>query len=370
MPFLGKDWRSPGLSWTKTEHGWTRTDLCGHKLQDNNRVVKSSQVNPNRLCSGNQENVLVEDVCELATTKRKKEFHNNNTKSQFVYSDKWIYVLKGYSKERPGYCTLGEALNRLDFSVAIQDLRRFDYVAKLFQLIARSKLSSLSGAAQKNYFNILEKIVRKVLDDHYNPRLVRELLQDLSLTLQDLNILVGQCVLVGNVNIWCDRIETIQNWQQQLNNLQVPEKLYTGISFDDLPLHMQNKIFFNLSNACDIVSLGKASSSLLSLSENPILWKELCHFHFSDKEFCRNLVLTKADNLDWKLMYFTLKKYYPMREQYGDTLHFCKHCHVLFWKDHHLAVLLKDSGHPCTVNDPDSCVMPVSPQHFIDLFQF
>lgn len=33
--------------------------------------------------------------------------------------------------KRHGYCTLGEALNRLDFSSAIQDLRRFNYVAKV-----------------------------------------------------------------------------------------------------------------------------------------------------------------------------------------------------------------------------------------------
>lgn len=33
--------------------------------------------------------------------------------------------------QRHGYCTLGEALNRLDFSSAIQDLRRFNYVAKV-----------------------------------------------------------------------------------------------------------------------------------------------------------------------------------------------------------------------------------------------
>lgn len=30
----------------------------------------------------------------------------------------------------------------------------------------------------------------------------------------------------------------------------------------------------------------------------------------------------------------------------------------------------QDSGHPCTAADPDSCFMPVSPQHFIDLFKF
>ncbi|KAK2890160.1 F-box only protein 25 isoform X1 [Channa argus] len=363
MPFLGKDWRSPGWSWTKTEHGWKRIVLFGHELEDNREIDLEV------LCSHNKENLFVEDVCELTTTKRKKDLYNNNTKSQFVFTDKWIYVQKGSTKERHGYCTLGEALNRLDFSSAIQDLRRFNYVAKLFQLIARSQLTSLSGAAQKNYFNILEKIVRKVLEDHYNPRLVKELLQDLSSTLHSLTVHVGRCVLVGNVNIWLCRLETILKWQQQLNNLQIPKQICNGMLLSDLPLHMQNKILYKLSDAYDIINLGQATPTLHILSENRTLWKKLCHFHFSDKQFCRDLVRNKADNVDWKLMYFTLQKHYPMKEQYGDTLHFCKHCSILFWKDLHLALLFKDCGHPCTANDPDS-LMPISPQHFIDLFKF
>lgn len=32
---------------------------------------------------------------------------------------------------------------------------------QLLQLIARSQLTSLSGAAQKNYFSVLDKIVQK-----------------------------------------------------------------------------------------------------------------------------------------------------------------------------------------------------------------
>uniref|UniRef100_A0A3Q3INB0 Uncharacterized protein n=1 Tax=Monopterus albus TaxID=43700 RepID=A0A3Q3INB0_MONAL len=39
MPFLGKDWRSPGWSWTKTEHGWKRIVLYGHELEDNNKEI-------------------------------------------------------------------------------------------------------------------------------------------------------------------------------------------------------------------------------------------------------------------------------------------------------------------------------------------
>nr|XP_061806539.1 F-box only protein 25-like isoform X1 [Nerophis lumbriciformis] len=366
MPFLGKDWRSPGWSWTKTEHGWKRIIFYGHDMDEIHR-----EIDLNLFTCDDKENLFVEDICELASVKRRKNIYNHNTKSQFVFRDKWIYVQKGSTKERHGYCTLGEALNRLDFSSAIHDLRRFNYVAKLFQLIARSQLTSLSGAAQKNYFNILEKIVRKVVEDHYNPRLVKELLQDLSATLHSLTLHVGRCVLVGNVSVWLCRLENILKWQQQLNDLQIPKQMCPGMSISDLPLYMQNKILYNLSDACDIINLGQATPTLHILSENRTLWKRLCHFHFSDKQHTsRNLVLTKSDSVDWKLMYFTLQKRYPMKEQYGDTLHFCKHCSILFWKDHHLALLLKDCGHPCTANDPDGCLVPISPQHFIDLFRF
>uniref|UniRef100_A0A3B4FU98 F-box only protein 25 n=1 Tax=Pundamilia nyererei TaxID=303518 RepID=A0A3B4FU98_9CICH len=332
MPFLGKDWRSPGWSWTKTEDGWKRIILFGDVLEDNN-----GEIDLKELCNGNNENLFVGDVCELSTTKRKKDFYNNNTKSQFVFTDKWIYIQKGSTKERHGYCTLGEALNRLDFSSAIQDLRRFNYVAKLFQLIARSQLTSLSGAAQKNYFNILEKIVRKVLEDHYNPRLVKELLQDLSSTLHSLTI-HGRCVLVGNVNIWLCRLETIVKWQQELNNLQIPKQMCTGMTFSDLPLHMQNKILYKFSDACDIINLGQATPTLHILSENNTLWKKLCLFHFSDRpnHDCANSEVSQS-------------------------------AFVLMIK---LLTSFQDFGHPCTANDPDSCLMPISPQHFIDLFKF
>uniref|UniRef100_A0A3P8X4Y1 F-box only protein 25 n=1 Tax=Cynoglossus semilaevis TaxID=244447 RepID=A0A3P8X4Y1_CYNSE len=336
MPFIGKDWRSPGLNWTKTQHGWKKTVCCAQELQDNNRETEQ--------CT-DRENVVVKDVCEIATTKWKKEFNNNNTRSH------------SESQQR---CTLGEVLNRLDFSSAIQDLRRFNYVAKLFQLIARSQLCSLSGGAQKNYFNILEKIVKKVLEDHYNPRLVKDLLQDLSQTLHELTIHLGRSILVGNVHIWLGRLVTIKEWQQQLNNLEIPKNASTSLTFDDLPVPMQDKIICHLSDARDIINLGQTTPTLLRLSENKMLWKKLCYFHFSNKKYCGDLVLTKSDNVDWKLMYFTLRQHYPVKEHFGDTLHFCTHCCILFWKD---------SGHPCSAKDPESCFMPISPQHFINLFR-
>ncbi|KAJ3607070.1 hypothetical protein NHX12_026585 [Muraenolepis orangiensis] len=355
MPFLGKDWRSPGWSWRKVEGGWQRSVVFGHDLGDDHSEITVLD------CDVTEESLFVGEVSELANQKRIKDICNNNTKSQFDFSDKWIYVQKESTKERHGYCTLGEAFNRLDFSSAIQDLRRFNYVAKLFQLIAKSQLTSLSGGAQKNYFNILDKIVRKVLEEHYNPRLIKELLRDLSGTLHALTKGVGKCVLVGSVHVWLCRLDTIHNWQQQLNHLHIPKQLSDGTTFCDLPLDTQATILYKFSDASDIINLGRATPTLHALSENRNLWKKLCLFHFSERQFSMNMELTESGGVDWKRLYITLRKHNPQREHYGDTLHFCRHCSILFWKD---------CGHPCTAAEPDESLVPISPQHFIDLFKF
>ncbi|XP_063296965.1 F-box only protein 25 isoform X2 [Pelobates fuscus] len=349
MPFLGQDWRSPGWSWIKTEDGWKRFEFDGDEFE------RDSNFNLQLINVDNQE--MYTENCEYSVEKTQKEEYNNTTRTQYFYKEKWIYVHKESTKERHGYCTLGEAFNRLDFSSAIQDIRRFNYVVRLLQLIAKSELTSLSGAAQKNYFNILEKIVAKVLEDQHNPRIIRELLEDLSSTLC---ILIGRFVLVGNMNTWINRLENILLWQQQLMNLHIKQEFGTGLTLSDLPLHMQNNILCRFSDAWDIINLGQLTPTLRVLTEDPHLWKKLCKYHFKEKMLC-HLIVSESGHIDWKLMFFALQKYYPKKEQYADTLQFCRHCSILFWKD---------SGHPCTANDPGSCFVPISPQHFIDLFRF
>ncbi|KAJ7413996.1 F-box only protein 25 [Willisornis vidua] len=292
MPFLGQDWRSPGWRWVKTEDGWKRCEPFSPALEDGN----------------NQLNDIRHTV--IITEDDEKDVYGTE---DCFYREKWIYVHKESTKERHGYCTLGEAFNRLDFSSAIQDIRRFNYVVKLLQLIAKSQLTSLSGAAQKNYFNILDKIVRKVMEDQYNPRLIKDLLQDLSSTLCILIRGVGKSVLVGNINIWICRLETVLLWQQQLKNLQMNKQVNNGLTLSDLPLHMLNNILYRFSDGWDIITLGQVTPTLYMLSEDRQLWKKLCQYHFAEKQ---------------------------------------------------------DTGHPCTASDPNTCLMPVSPQHFIDLFKF
>ncbi|KAF5922490.1 hypothetical protein HPG69_009536, partial [Diceros bicornis minor] len=242
------------------------------------------------ILNSEDEEIFNNEEHEYASKKRKKDHFRNDANTPCFYREKWIYVHKESTRERHSYCTLGEAFNRLDFSSAIQDIRRFNYVVRLLQLIAKSQLTSLSGVAQKNYFNILDKIVRKVLDDHQNPRLIKDLLQDLSSTLCILIRGEGKSVLVGNINIWLCRLETILTWQQQLQNLQMTKHVNHGLTLSDLPLHVLSNILYRLSDGWDIVTLGQVTPALSVLSEDRQLWKKLCQYHFADKQVseCRD----------------------------------------------------------------------------------
>ncbi|XP_029360083.1 F-box only protein 32 isoform X4 [Echeneis naucrates] len=264
MPFLGQDWRSPGQSWVKTEEGWKKTTADDR----NNNVSVESFCKAGQEECFNKENLLLSLSYDMAAKKRKKDQMNNNTKVPYFHREKWIYVHKGSTKERHGYCTLGEAFNRLDFCSAIKDTRRFNYVVR---------------------------------------------------------------------------------------------PTSTGMTLTDLPASLQLNIMQCLSDGRDLVSLGQVCPELGALTEDRLLWKRLCQYHFTDRQIRKRLMVSDKGHLEWKKMYFKLSRCYPHREQYSDTLHFCTHCHILFWKD---------TKHPCTANNPDSCTMSLSPQDFINLFNF
>ncbi|XP_077068431.1 F-box only protein 32 isoform X2 [Siphateles boraxobius] len=209
--------------------------------------------------------------------------------------------------------------------------------------------------------NILERVVQKVLDDQQNVRPIKELLQTLYASLCSLVQDMGKSVLVGNINIWVHRMENILQWQQQLDNIQINRPTNTGMTYLDLPASLQLNIMHRLSDGRDLVSLGQVCPDLSVLAEDRLLWKKLCQYHFADRQIRKRLMVSDKGLLEWKKMYFKLCRCYPHKEQYSDTLQFCTHCHILFWKD---------TDHPCTANNPESCCKPVSPQGFINLFKF
>ncbi|KAG7268686.1 hypothetical protein CRUP_032627 [Coryphaenoides rupestris] len=336
MPFLGKDWRSPGQSWVKTEEGWKKSstdiavDSYCHDNKNTGEEQEKEKENENenesllqkKKESVNQENLLLSLGYDMPAKKRKKDLLNNNTKVPYFHMEKWIYLL---------------------------------------ELIAKSKLPSLSGVAQKNYMNILERVVQKVLDDQQNLRPIKELLQTLYVSLCGLVQDMGKSVLVGNLSTWVHRMENILQWQQQLDSIQINRPTSKGLTLGDLPASLQLNIMHRLSDGRDLVSLGQVSPALEVLSEDRLLWKGLCHHHFTDRQIRKRLLVSERGHLEWQKMYFKLVRCYPRRQDYCETLHFCTHCHILFWKD---------TQHPCTANNPESCTVALAPQDFIDLFNF
>ncbi|XP_027955561.1 F-box only protein 25 isoform X6 [Eumetopias jubatus] len=127
MPFLGQDWRSPGWSWIKTEDGWKRCESWSRDLE---RETNPRTISHSIILNSDDEEIFSNEEQEYTSKKRKKDHFRNDTDTQCFYREKWIYVHKESTRERHGYCTLGEAFNRLDFSSAIQDIRRFTYVVK------------------------------------------------------------------------------------------------------------------------------------------------------------------------------------------------------------------------------------------------
>lgn len=58
-----------------------------------------------------------------------------------------------------GFNGLSEAVRRLDFSSAVRDVRRFNYICALLELLlGEQRLTHLPGAAQKLLLSMLEQL--------------------------------------------------------------------------------------------------------------------------------------------------------------------------------------------------------------------
>lgn len=62
----------------------------------------------------------------------------------------------------------------------------------------------------------------------------------------------------------------------------------------DLPVSLQLNIMHRLSDGRDLVSLGQVCPDLGVLTEDRLLWKNLCQYHFTERQvpdFIFNMVL-------------------------------------------------------------------------------
>ena len=82
-----------------------------------------------------------------------------------------------------------------------------------------------------------------------------------------------------------------------------------GLKLTDLPDDCIRAILQRMPDAEDILNTGMTESRNQYLTQDELLWKALCLFHFTDIQMCTALRPTeKLENIQWKIFYRRLHK--------------------------------------------------------------
>jgi len=477
MPFLGKDWRSNGDEWIKTEQGWERIKVLECILDNlNNGLNKDldKKKSLSRLSTGeeNEEDEICSESFNMSTSFDSDLGLVSDEESDYTLSeesdedvivpmDQDKMIVKKIKKQRFSLrklsistcsidkkgrekpiqphipynlvevdiynreigklprASVSEVLNALDMPGAVKDIKRFNYVCRLVQVIINEKFNQLSGNAQRTLFLIVKEMLIQVIKSQENTNTMRKLLVDFKKAIQD-STNFYYFYHIGSQKLGEKHLMTINKWQKKLDNdnqKRLPKRLTTTTStnttirrfnshthpdtdkeneniiesastIENIPFDCKLAIMRRLNTGLDLVNLAKCSSGLNKLiSQELTMWKDLCQFHFQQTAI--NFFVSNPFNLrsrdatggatklmdenaqkkelDWKAIYFKLKGRYGNREVYADMIQQCFHCKCLFWKE---------IGHPCVKLDslgPDGYlkerVEPITPKKLVNLLQ-
>jgi F-box protein 25/32 len=148
---------------------------------------------------------------------------------------------------------------------------------------------------------------------------------------------------IGSAPLWRQHIEMLIRMKETLKQVRINED-NSKSNFDHLPIEMQCEVIRRLDNGKDILNVGMINSNLYRVTQELLIWRQLCLYHFSDNS--KHSVLGEKilgfikrqqkdadmDNIDWKKVYFRLKRRYGLREVYAEMIHQCQLCKSLFWQ--------------------------------------
>jgi hypothetical protein len=222
-----------------------------------------------------------------------------------------------------------------------------------------------------------------VIKKQENLNVMRKLLVDFKKKIQD--SYYYYFYYVGSQKLWEKHLATINRWQEMLDNPnhkrvkrlmnsynkkavnQSTSTSITGVyenlkenknstssaaNFENIPYDCKLEIMRRLNTGLDLVNLSKCNQNLNKIiSKELAIWQNLCKYHFQQSHI--NSILNKCcmkqtsgertheakenektepSELDWKFVYFRLKRRYGHREVYVDMIHKCFYCKCLFWK--------------------------------------
>lgn len=332
MPFLGRDWRSPGEAWVKTPKGWERKKIL--ERLNNNTQDRYSRGND---LVNNCESSDSDNDNEISLTQHQRNMLNDHVMQQW---QPYCQITLKNTKEVAGYNMISEAFQRLDFRNAVRDIRRFNYICKLLHLLITQNLTTLSGCATKVLFTMLEEVACQVASNQQNLHILHTLLNDLKRTMRKYYCWGRP---LGSTLLWEQHLQTIERICHLANCIQIKEPDDDGTRrLTDMPVGVLRDILLRLSDYKDLINSGEAYDVMKTLVDEQHIWRELCKFHFTRQQIRIMLDSSKTKSMksktDWQLMFHQLRRKFGLREEYADSLFLCRHCRCLFWKSF---------GHPC-----------------------
>lgn len=285
-------------------------------------------------------------------------FGGENDSDQYKHQPR-IHFIKSMSRERKVMTSLSESFIHLDMTGAVKDIRRFNYVRKILQILLKESLAEMSGTSQKYIFNILEEMVNQVIKTKNNMKAMKDLLECATESLYH-----GRSRHIGCSTLWNRHVQAVQRMKNKLSSCQTSTRSEDGKpTLSDLPEDCIRCILERLTDHKDIMHTGMTKFNMYHITQSHLLWKHLCFFHFTDRQlltFVPDQLTVEEDSIDWQLIYKKCFLRYGRKEVYADMLAMCLHCDNIFWKS---------IGHPC-ISEQEPATRILHPAAFLKLFNF
>lgn len=355
MPFIAKDWRSSGDTWIKTEQGWQTAKSLQFLASDPTNL----QSRVERMMHSTGDDWLDEEF---------KNYNLNETNHQLcIYLD--LGSIAPNRENSEPQLTISDVLIKLDFVGGALKLKQFNYIYNLISLIVTDKFENISGTAQSTVLLIINMMLNHVLNTRIHIHLIKTLLVKLK---EKIKSTVFNHF--GSKTLWENHSNLINRWLVRLENYEKKfwaknDNEMTINSFSNLPVECKLEIIKRVDSGYDLVSLSKCNKEFYDIiGKEESLWKKLCFYSFDSLNILKELKkqnieiesedeLRNRKDLNWKLIYFKLKRRHISQEIYVDFVVKCNHCKCLFWKE---------TGHPCA-DEEVSIIESLTPKNLIDL---
>ncbi|CAI2318251.1 unnamed protein product [Caenorhabditis sp. 36 PRJEB53466] len=371
MPFMGRDWRAPGEKWVRTPHtnGWERTKLRPVQISSEPILIPQTSSSPTLLSTSSPKFTLdpVSSVPKFGLYDSEQNSSCGSlpgsatdrcTSSSSDDSDSnetaWIphCFVKSTSKEFIGCTSMSEAFHRLDLARAVNDVRRFNFICKVVQILVEEKLPNLSATARKSLLGILSAICFRSSNEDVHVSTAKDLVKQFGNGLDGVHVCGSPQLISKHHQTASYLLDLISD-----NNVRTAADAddETALTFFDLPREVVLLILRRLPDHKSLQETAQVHECLQEMIDGEDkLWAGLCTFHFQDYQIAKQ----KTPRKSWRQAFFDLKKYHGCRELYADLIHICCHCKALFWKS---------LGHPCVREESAAPSVRVTPRQFVDM---